>query len=110
MRELPKPPSSDAFGEVLHLVGDFARDLSRHLEGTPEEDGLMQRIRQAQLRFRTAIRATAPRFRPYEKKFLDARTLPSADFLSDEENEDEHSFGVIDTAIYVDEVYERAQM
>lgn len=110
IRQLPKPPSTDPFGEVLHLVGNFARDLSRHVEGTPEKDGLLQSIRSAQLRFRKAIRATAPRFRPYERKFADTHTFPKADFLSNEENEDESTLNNTADEIYLDEVYDRARM
>ena len=44
-------------------------------EGTPEADGLLQSIRPTQMRFRKAIRATAPAFRPYERRYAASRTL-----------------------------------
>ena len=97
--------------EVLHLVGDFLRDLSQHLEGTPEEDGLLQSIRPAQLKFKQAIRATVPKFVPYEKS-SPTRSLPSPTFLANEENESEDAFQITtDTegVIHIDEVSHRAQ-
>ncbi|EGO00515.1 hypothetical protein SERLA73DRAFT_166837 [Serpula lacrymans var. lacrymans S7.3] len=65
LRKLPKAPSVDAAGEVLELVNGFTRALSRRLEGTPEEDGLLQKIRPTQSKFKRAIRATAPEFCPF---------------------------------------------
>jgi hypothetical protein len=113
--KLPKPPSSDAFGEVLHLIRNFTRDLSRHLEGTPEREGLLQTIRPAQLQFQRAIRSTAPKFRPYEGGFYAIRTLPPPEFLSHEETENEE-LEVQDldgfdpgSPVYIDEVFARAQ-
>jgi hypothetical protein len=111
IHQLPKPPSSDPFGEVLHLIADFTSDLSRHVEGTPNPDGLMQSIRPAQVRFRSAIRATVPEFRPYERRHAAKRSLPAPDFLANEEqeNEDEECSSISDI-ICIDEVFERTQM
>ena len=110
IHQLPRPPSGDPFGEVLHLIGGFTRDLSRHLEGTPNEDGLLQTIRPAQLGFQRAIRATVPQFRPYERKYAPKRSLPAADFLANEEedNEEEQDFDEAEI-ICIDEVFARAQ-
>jgi hypothetical protein len=115
IRKLPKPPSSDPFGEVLNLIGNFSRDLSRHLEGTPEKGGLLQTIRPAQLRFRRTIRATAPIFRPYKMDCTHAETPTLPKFLACEETEEEE----LDSEdsgdfhpgnpVYIDEVFERAQ-
>jgi hypothetical protein len=110
IRALPKPPSSDPFGEVLHLIGNFTRDLSRHLEGTTEKDGLLQTIRPAQLRFQQAIRSTAPEFRPYERKFAKSRTFTPPDFLAEQEIETEGPLSNNNSVIYIDEVFRQAQM
>jgi hypothetical protein len=113
IRALPKPPSNDPFGEVLHLIGNFTRDLSRHLEGTTEKDGLIQSIRPAQLRFQRAIRATAPEFRPYERRYAKSRTFSPPDFLAEEEVETEDlspSPSNEDSSIYINEVFEQAQL
>jgi hypothetical protein len=111
IRALPKPPSNDPFMEVLHLVGDFLNDVSRHLEGTTEEDGLLQSIRPAQLKFKQAIRATVPKFVPY-KKSSETRSLPSPTFLANEESESEDAFQIttdMEGVIHIDEVYDKAQ-
>ena len=111
IRALPKPPSNDPFMEVLHLIGDFLNDLSQHLEGTPDEDGLLQSIRPAQSKFKQSIRATVPKFVPY-KKSSPTRSLPSPPFLANEENENEDAFQItIETegVIHIDEVYDKAQ-
>ena len=64
IKGLPKAPSEDPLSEIMNLLGLFVRDLERHLEGTPEEGGLLQRIRPSQEQFRREIKATAPDFRP----------------------------------------------
>ena len=111
IRQLPKP-SSDPFAEVICLIGDFTSSLSRHVEGTPNEDGLLQYIRPAQLRFQRAIRETAPEFLPYERRDADKRSPPAAAFLANEEDSDEDEMDATNEkdTIYIDEVFERAQM
>ena len=135
---LPKAPSSDPRNEILSLLHEFMTDVSRHVEGVPDEDGLLQAIRPAQDRFRRAVRGTAPKFRPFERKYKGERRLAPAAFLSFEEGEgggeedadgDEedaeqqgaqatngggegrkrkHGDVVGHDVIYIDEVYERA--
>lgn len=109
IQDLPKPPSSDPFGEILHLIGEFTRSLARHLEGTPGSNGLIQSIRPAQIQFQRAIRATAPDFRPYARKDAQARSLPGMPFL---ENEEQFEARPEDDGreIFIDEVFERAQL
>ncbi|KAF9234006.1 P-loop containing nucleoside triphosphate hydrolase protein [Melanogaster broomeanus] len=99
LRQLPKPPSSDPVGDVLHVLSNFTRDLSHHLEGTPDEHGLLQAIRPWQQAFKCAIRDTAPNFAPWEKTSAD-RVLPNADFLANEEgdNKEEGSEPVLQRA------------
>ncbi|KAF9222329.1 hypothetical protein BS17DRAFT_881158 [Gyrodon lividus] len=135
LRELPRAPSSDPVGEVLHVLRNFTRDLSRRLEGTPDERGLLQTIRPHQEVFKRAIRETAPNFAPWEKKKAD-RKLPKAKFLANEEGDDKglDSDSDLDSAsgvekplglslptivgppsryskeIYIDEVFEGAQL
>jgi hypothetical protein len=55
------------------------------MEGMPDEDGLIQAIRPAQEKFRSAIRQTAPEFRPFEKRYAEGRTFGSPLFLRHEE-------------------------
>lgn len=99
LRSLPKPPSKDPVGEVIHMVASFTRDLARCIEGTPEEHGLLQSIRPLQEGFRRAIRATAPDFRAYES---DANR---EDFLTAEEQSQPDV-----KVIYIDEVMKLARM
>jgi hypothetical protein len=96
-------------GEILRLVADFTSDISGHVEGTPSPDGLMQSIRPAQLRFRRAIRDTAPEFRPYERRVAHNRSLPAPEFLTNEQ-EDNDPDSLDEDVICIDEVFKRAQM
>lgn len=89
LKTLPKPPSTDALTEILHLIGDFSRDLARHLEGTPDEDGLLQAIRPAHETFKRAIRATAPNFKPFEKS---QKLFTMSHMLDEETDVDTPSF------------------
>ena len=58
-------------------------DVSKTVEGIPEEGKLLQTIRPRHERFRRAIRNTAPRFSPFERNTW--RSSSSMPFL---ENED----------------------
>ncbi|TFY61367.1 hypothetical protein EVJ58_g4550 [Rhodofomes roseus] len=124
LRQLPKPPSNDAFAEILHLLSDFAREMSKHLEGTPEGHGLLQTLRPVQERFKKAIRDTAPDFRPFPKPQrakdretdmakqdlvdADGTQFQQPEFLRAEEP-DTWEVGNDDRAVYVDEVMARAR-
>ncbi|KAI0692158.1 P-loop containing nucleoside triphosphate hydrolase protein [Cytidiella melzeri] len=112
LRQLPKPPSSDPQREILHLVSDFMQDLSRHLEGTPGESGLLQEIRPVQVAFKKAIRATAPNFRAsnYDEDDSDDESenrKASRDFLANEEDAKSVVHGSRE-AINISDVMERA--
>lgn len=88
IRKLPRAPSGDPVGEVFHVLNAFSRDLFSRLEGTPEEDGILQTIRPYQQAFKRAIRNTAPNFVPWEKK-KKGKELPKAQFLQNEEGDDD---------------------
>lgn len=123
MAKLPQEPSQQPINEVATLLHVFVADLAKHIAGVPNEDGLIQSIRPAQERFRREIHFTAPRFRPYEKKYAGTRKMPRVDFLDHEGAEvSEEEDGDVQIAnaghkrkkpvagdIYVDEVFERAQ-
>jgi hypothetical protein len=111
LRALPKAPSNDPVGEVLHALRNFARDLDHRVEGTPEEDGLLQTIRPHQDAFKIAIRRTAPQFVPWGKT-ASWKELPEAAFLANEDGDDDDDDDDDDTnqnEIYIDEVLKRAQ-
>ncbi|KAI0705266.1 P-loop containing nucleoside triphosphate hydrolase protein [Cerioporus squamosus] len=111
LTELPKPPSTDAVSEVLYHTSTFAKLLGKHVEGTPNADGLLQSIRPAFEKFRKVIKDSEPDFRPYERKV--ASTNPeihqfvTPSFLSNEGP----TFTPADDrkAIYIDDVMKRAQ-
>ncbi|GLB38018.1 putative TRAFAC class dynamin-like GTPase superfamily, dynamin Fzo YdjA family protein [Lyophyllum shimeji] len=88
LNALPKPPSSDPQNEVANLLHKFVRDLSKHVEGVPEE-GLLQSIRPAQERFRRAVRATAPDFQPFEKRHAKKKRIGKANFLQSEDGHED---------------------
>ena len=87
LRLLPMEPSNDAFGEVLKLIHTFIDDVTKHVEGIPDEDGLLQKIRPAQRSFKFAIRDTAPAFVPYERRFAGTKMSAEPTFLIDEDGE-----------------------
>lgn len=108
LRGLPKPPSTDALTEILNVIGDFSRDVAKHVDGLPDKNGLLQTIRPAQESFRQAIRGTAPDFRPSERGDKEATPLLPPNFLGVEERCD--VYYVVDREpIYIDEVMHRAQ-
>ncbi|KAH9915501.1 P-loop containing nucleoside triphosphate hydrolase protein [Fomitopsis serialis] len=126
LRQLPKPPSNDAFAEILHILSDFARDMSKHLEGTPEGHGLLQTLRPIQERFKKAIRETAPDFRPSPRPARASAASRSDDIVYDSDEEpsearfqqpeflraeepDAWKVKNDDRAVYVDEVMARAR-
>jgi len=79
-------PSADPTGEVMSLLTSFVIALSRFVEGLPHRDGLLQSIRPAQLKFRRAIRETAPDFRPFERESSSQpMTMTDPLFLKSEE-------------------------
>jgi hypothetical protein len=89
LRSLPNEVSEDPAGAVLNLVMDFHRDVSAHVEGIPDSDGLIQQFRDASTRFRNSIRGSAPCFRPYKSKYdKDTKyTMPNVDFIVEEDGD-----------------------
>jgi hypothetical protein len=85
LSSLPKEPSKDPRNEISNLLHGFVTHLARHMEGVPDEDGLIQSIRPAQEKFKLAIRRTAPEFRPFEKRFAGTKIFHRATFLRNEE-------------------------
>lgn len=59
---LPKAMHNTGFEELVLLLYRFAEDFSRHLDGIPREDGLLQMIRPQHQQFRSDIMNTAPDF------------------------------------------------
>ncbi len=96
---LPKEPSADAFSEVMALLYTFTTDVSHHVGGVPNEDGLLQSIRPHQMQFRKAIRSTAPQFVPLERHVARDFKMTRPKFLDQEEatdavDVDAHSSGI----------------
>lgn len=97
LTELPRPPSANPRSDIDNLVHIFTSDLSRHVEGIQDDMsstfgegiGLIQAIRPAQERFRMMIRATEPKFQPFERSEGKKRLGP-ATFLLNEGDEEEN--------------------
>ena len=129
---LPKPPPQNALNEVAKLIKDFDADVRRHIEGVPYKEGIIQRIRNPQGKFRRAIYATAPDFRPLEIRYVQTpsyvqnshsmnhfsspyhtdTSLSKPEFLQDEEEDSQQeelaSEALQDSVvIYIDEVQRR---
>lgn len=129
LRSLPKEPSSDPISEVIRVLSGFHEDLSKRLDGTPEECGLIQIIRLRTERFKCEIRDTAPEFVPWKHDETPRHVLPVMEFLANEEtvgkdssnddgndaNNDNHASkkrkrdSVSSYTIYIDDVMEDAQ-
>jgi hypothetical protein len=115
LSRLPSPPSSDPVAEILRLIGSFARSIEYLVEGTPDDNGLIQSLREPRRSFKKAIRQTAPDFRPIARPKKSERSLkwpaipqaPAPIFLKDEEEEwqDQTSFS---DAIFIEDVMRRA--
>ena len=127
LSSLPKEPSGDSVGEVLRVLGDFHKELSERLEGTPVQCGLIQPIRARTERFKDMIHATAPEFIPWGRNETPRHPLPAMAFLANEErvgkgDGDNDNYTSDDNYIskkrkrdcssdniYIDDVMERAQ-
>jgi hypothetical protein len=86
LRALPRPPSSDPVGEVHQLLAAFGRDVAAQVRGTVSP-GLIQGVNERHSSFRSAIRRTAPDFRPYEAASEEQPEMPPPDFLGTEDPE-----------------------
>ncbi|KAG6329455.1 hypothetical protein ID866_9634 [Astraeus odoratus] len=85
LSQLPQGPSDNPVGEMLRALDDFKKEFLERVEGTPEEDGILQCVRPHAATFRRQIRATAPNFVPWEFGVANRYTLPAFTFLSNEE-------------------------
>ncbi|RDB20697.1 Interferon-induced GTP-binding protein Mx [Hypsizygus marmoreus] len=85
LTQLPPAPSKDPRNEIAKLLYGFVRDVDRHAEGVPDEFGLLQSIRPAQDKFKQVVRATAPQFLPFEKRYQHLKSIGRPSFLLNEE-------------------------
>ncbi|KAK0460501.1 P-loop containing nucleoside triphosphate hydrolase protein [Desarmillaria tabescens] len=108
LAKLPKEPSKNPLHEISALLSAFTMDVSKHVEGIPDEEGILQSIGPAQERFKRDIRGTAPQFRPFERNRVGTQTLDAPLFLSNEEDETEEGEDALQEYICVDEVHTRA--
>ena len=94
----------------MDLITDFVRSVEDLVGGSPDENGLIQTLREPRVHFRKAIRQTAPDFRPLERP-NDVRAtpdLPPPTFLSSEEAEEDNEPSDPSKAIFVGDVMKRA--
>ncbi|KAJ2918308.1 hypothetical protein MD484_g2118, partial [Candolleomyces efflorescens] len=85
IEQLPPPPSTDPVNDIADMLHTFTSDLRHHVDGIPNQEGLLQSIRPAQKRFRKAIRNTAPEFMPFYRANAGTKFLPRPQFLDHEE-------------------------
>ena len=107
---------------MLRLIGSFARSIEYLVEGTPDEDGLIQALREPRKSFKKAIRQTAPEFRPLARpkkaeKMMNKQQLamamarelvPPAPFFLQDEEDDWQDQTSSRGAIYIEDVMKRA--
>ncbi|GAA6008899.1 hypothetical protein JCM11491_003826 [Sporobolomyces phaffii] len=67
LHALPPPPSEDASGELIRLFTDFRYELDSYVRGSLEYESLLQQAKIVSSTFATNIRATRPRFAPFDK-------------------------------------------
>lgn len=86
LRGLPEEPSDDPAGALIAILVDFGREVTRNVDGVPGAGGLVQQLRAQYLKFRKAIRQTAPNFRPFKRKLSDMEedSLPDIKFLPED--------------------------
>ena len=96
---------------MLRLIGSFVRSIERLVDGSPDDNGLMQALRGPHSEFKKAIRRTAPDFRPLPRPLSAERlTIPPAppSFLVDEETDWPDQLKGTNRALYVEDVMKRA--
>ncbi|KAI0262190.1 P-loop containing nucleoside triphosphate hydrolase protein [Gloeopeniophorella convolvens] len=106
---LPPPPSTEPIKEILRMIADFAREVSRQTQGVPGREGLLQQIRPSEEHFRVTIRETAPCFVPHwreDEGEYDTSTAPP--FLIGEESESDAGLDD-ENEVFVDDVLEMAK-
>lgn len=94
-------------GQIMNLITAFVRSVEQLVAaagGAPDENGLIQSIRESSVQFKKAIHQTAPDFRPLERPFdLTSTPIPlPMTFLSNEEEGD--SFSDPSQALFVEDV------
>ncbi|KIO03399.1 hypothetical protein M404DRAFT_145645 [Pisolithus tinctorius Marx 270] len=114
LADLPPVPPSDPVSEALRILSEFRKELSDRIEGTPEENGLLQKIRVHTTRFKREIRATAPSFIPWVRQEAHQHRLPPTSFLDNEEKPltggNDQQVAITSKNIYIEEVMERAEI
>lgn len=107
---LPNPPSEEPMAEILKLIGLFVRSVDQVIAGSPDENGLMQALREPREGFKKKIRQTAPDFRPLERpnQALVTPAPPEPSFLSSEEQESDWQLANSTQPIWVEDVMKKA--
>lgn len=80
---LPPKPSLDPLAEVLQLVHEFTREVSRHVTGDPRSGrgGLVQALVASAKAFQDRLRGITPVFRPVKKNSGEKGWTRTPDFL-----------------------------
>jgi hypothetical protein len=115
--DLPEPNFDDPRREILTLLRDFNKKISKHIEGLPPSNsysprnpasfGLMHSINEAFERFRLSVHQTAPRFRPWSSKaVLPKSQMKTMTQTASQDDAEGAAFGPI---FHVDEIMDLAK-
>ena len=107
LETLPKPLSTDPFVGLVHMISYFVKDASDNVEGTFEEDGLVQKVAAAQNRLKRTLRLLTPDFRPY-KQSDELQNLPPMPVLDADGDDYGERSGGHQLVLYADQVLEKA--
>ena len=120
LRELPLPTHADPRREIVTLIRDFARKVSKHVVGYPppsfssgklHQDGLIHQLNGAYDKFRLSIHQTAPRFRPWMSSRHSSpptpKTMTINQMITSAANDD--AVGGSGMILYLDEVMDLAK-
>ncbi|KAF7797716.1 hypothetical protein EIP86_008916 [Pleurotus ostreatoroseus] len=88
LASLPPPPPENPASELLHLVTAFSGIVDNLIQGRDHYETLIQECRPAYQVFKTDIRRTAPRMRPFENQ-------NAADSVVIEDDENDSGFDII---------------
>ncbi|KAF8515814.1 P-loop containing nucleoside triphosphate hydrolase protein [Hysterangium stoloniferum] len=121
LQQMPSRPSNDPVLELIHLINEFSDALYRQADGLSQEashemgggsvtrSNQFEAMMEAQEKFRTAIRATAPQFRPFSQSGALEEPFPEPDFLAPEEGKSPSSSSGSQPPLHLNTVVEKIQ-
>jgi hypothetical protein len=115
----PAPNLKDPRREVITLLRDFNKKVSKHIEGLPPSSsynprdpatwGLMHSINEAFERFRLRVHRTAPRFHPWDSQPSPKTLASSEESMIATVSQDDAEGPAFGPLFYADQVLELAK-